>query len=284
MRQLIIVLLSFCGSLFLSCQTTLTGKIIDGNNGEPLPFATIATTGLPYGTLSETDGTFRLVSPVTLVPETEITVSYLGYASQVLSLAGVSGVDSIILAPRNVDLPMAIVTAAAVASFTEIKLGRKEKKAGLFYQNTYKQAYQLASRVENKKIRRGVMTKIDFYFGKAAKGGKSVRLNFYAVDPSCDCPGGPLHASPIIPEKVKSGWNKFDLMPYQVQLPAEDFFIAFEWLGLSTMKADNVDFSVGIIYDKKAAPIYEKVGGENWKEAVERGAYRPLVRVSAKVE
>lgn len=281
--KLLLVLLLMTAST-LSGQTTLKGTIADQATNQPLHFATVAVVGQPYGTLSQADGSFALSFPDTPGVPVKIQVSFLGYATKEYTVAELRKKGKILLSNEAVDLPVASVSAADSGPLTEINLGRKEKKAHAFYQNTFDQTYQLATRISNPGMHPGVISEVRYYFGRAAKKGKPVRLNFYAVDSSCDCPGEALHATSIIPEKTKKGWNKLDLTAYQVILPAEDFFLAFEWLGLSGLNPTNLNFSVGIIPDRTAAPLFDKVGGAPWQEAVKRGPYRPLVRLVGKVE
>ncbi|TXF87080.1 carboxypeptidase-like regulatory domain-containing protein [Neolewinella aurantiaca] len=274
-------LLSICCCCYLPAQTVLSGSVVDAGTGAPLHFATVAVAGQPYGTLTAEDGSFELNTPETLAPAATIVVSYLGYGAEEYTLADLAGGADIKLRPGSLGLP--VVEVSSAGELTAIELGRKERKAITFYQDVFEQTYQLASRINNPEKREGVITGIRYYFGKAAKKGKPVRINFYSVDPACDCPGSPLHASSIIPGKNKSRWNKLDLTADQVVLPAGDFFVAFEWLALSLPNASALNFSIGIIPDRNAAAIYEKVGGAPWAESVKRGIYRPLVRVSGKV-
>ncbi|WP_020566920.1 carboxypeptidase-like regulatory domain-containing protein [Neolewinella persica] len=265
-------------------QTTLMGTVTDETNSSPLHFATIAVVGQPYGTLSDADGNFVLTSPITLNPKVKIQVSFLGYATREFTLSELRSSGDVLLSTQGVDLPMANVRAANSEPLTEISLGRSERKAFTFYQSIFEQTYQLATRISNPGKRTGMLSSVRYYFGKAAKKGKPVRINFYAIDPSCDCPGKALHTGSIIPEKTKKGWNKLDLTENLVLLPATDFFLSFEWLGLSNTKSAAINFSVGMVPDQAAQPIYEKVGGSSWQESVKRGAYRPLVRIQGKVE
>lgn len=264
-----------------SAQTVVKGMVLDANDGSPLYFATVVVDGQPYGTLTGTDGQFELNVPETLAPETMISTSYLGYETVQFRLDALREKETISLRPAAVGLP--IISVGAAGELTDVELGRKERKAYTFYQDLFDQTFQLATRIENPEQRPGVITSIRYFFGKAAKKGKPVRLNFYAVDPGCDCPGEPLHAASVIPAKNKKGWNKLDLTADQVSLPAGDFFIAFEWLGVGLPNPEAINFSVGIVPDRNAAPLYQKIGGAAWAEATERGPYRPLVRVRGKV-
>lgn len=282
MRPVLFFLLFFCHTVY--AQTSLRGTIVDQENKAPLHFATIAVAGQPYGTLSQADGSFVLSCPETLSPQTNIRVSFLGYATKEYTVAELQRASVVELSGKGLDLPMASISATGSIPLKTVSLGRTERKAYTFYQNDFEQTYQLASRVENPDNLSGAIGSVSYYFGKVAKTGKPVRLNFYAVDPGCGCPGEALHATSIIPEKVKKGWNKLDITTYQVVLPPTDFFIAFEWLRTSGAGEPTTNFSVGVVYDKNAKPIFEKLGGYDWEQALRRGSYRPLVRLEGKVE
>lgn len=79
---LLIALLSF--SLCTKAQvTTIKGKVLDGNNGEPLIAATVNFTGTNVGVNTDLNGQFRLKAETT---SDSITVSYLGYVSKTLPI------------------------------------------------------------------------------------------------------------------------------------------------------------------------------------------------------
>ncbi len=274
-----ILLFSYC----LTAQTEIAGKIVDGATGEPLHFATIAVMGKPIGTLSGPAGNFRLVVPADVVATDQLSISFLGYKTQTVPVFSLRDSSVIRLSGGGLTLPVASVAATADQLLTEVTLGYPEKKAFTFYQSSYDQTYQLATRIQNPERRAGIITEVAYYFGQAAKQGKQVRLNFYSVDPACDCPGTPLNATSIIPEKNKKNWNKLDLKPYLVELPPTDFFVAFEWLGTGQQDSERLNFSVGIVADATTPPTYEKVGGADWAKTA-RGRYRPLVRLKSLVE
>ncbi|MEQ9289689.1 MAG: TonB-dependent receptor [Cyclobacteriaceae bacterium] len=66
----------------------ITGKITD-ENGEGLPGASVVVKGTTNGTTTNLEGNFRLTAP----EEAILTVSYVGYKTQEVSLAGRSVID-----------------------------------------------------------------------------------------------------------------------------------------------------------------------------------------------
>ena len=70
-------------------QRTVTGTVRD-ENGEPLPGATVQIAGTTTGTLTDVNGRFSLDVPSDAV---SIMVSYVGYASQTIPVAGRATID-----------------------------------------------------------------------------------------------------------------------------------------------------------------------------------------------
>ncbi len=71
-------------------QTTVTGTITDGENGDPLIGASIVVTGTSTGTVTDFDGNFTLN-----VPEgaESLSVSYTGYGTQTIPFTGQTIID-----------------------------------------------------------------------------------------------------------------------------------------------------------------------------------------------
>ena len=82
MKKLIIIILAFISTIAAEAQTaTITGRVTDAANGEPLPGATVVpTTGNELGTVADLDGNFTLKTKVQL-PLT-LSVTFVGYRSQ----------------------------------------------------------------------------------------------------------------------------------------------------------------------------------------------------------
>ena len=75
MKKYFFILLVFSSGFVLKAQTTLTGKISDASNGEPLIGATIIY-GKGMGTATDYDGNYSFLIPK---GERKIEVSYVGY-------------------------------------------------------------------------------------------------------------------------------------------------------------------------------------------------------------
>jgi hypothetical protein len=78
MRLYLSFLLIFCCFSALSQKLTLSGKVVDTDTGEPLPYASIVLKGKAIGTVANTDGNFDFHFPVENRFEL-IVISMLGY-------------------------------------------------------------------------------------------------------------------------------------------------------------------------------------------------------------
>jgi outer membrane cobalamin receptor len=123
-------------STVMYAQSTINGKIIDGDMNAPLPGANIIVKGTSTGATTDFDGNFTLN---TKSNSGEIVVSYVGYVSQTIAFSGDTDLGTITLLSSNVGLDeIMIVASVAVdrktpvavstvrAADIQLKLGTQE--------------------------------------------------------------------------------------------------------------------------------------------------------------
>ncbi len=71
---------------------TVTGRVVDKQTGEALPFATIISTNDSYGTTTDENGNFTINTE----PNSQLKVSYLGYQSAIFTVTE----------PSNIEIPL----------------------------------------------------------------------------------------------------------------------------------------------------------------------------------
>lgn len=71
-------------------QITVSGKVTDASNGDPLPGVSISVEGISKGTISDLNGNFSLDLPSS---NSILVFSYVGYLSQKISYVGQSSID-----------------------------------------------------------------------------------------------------------------------------------------------------------------------------------------------
>ena len=101
-------------SILMAQTRTVTGKVLDAETGEPVPFASVAVKGsTTLGTYTLDDGTFSLPG----VPQdaTTLIASFVGYQDVEVPIG--NGVNlTITLEPDALFLDQVVVTAPSVSS------------------------------------------------------------------------------------------------------------------------------------------------------------------------
>ncbi len=126
--RLCLLLLSF--SSLLSAQITITGKVIDANTKEPLPFANIRGVYTTEGATAEADGVFTFETTAEY-----LFVSYLGYRTQKVGPFKGDRYVEVALNPTSVTIneipvvvgvpsPVALQTLAPITSINRNQLAR----------------------------------------------------------------------------------------------------------------------------------------------------------------
>lgn len=113
-RQVFTAVLLLFSSLVLA-QQTIQGTVTNQDNGEPLPGVTIVIKGSNQGTTTDFDGNFE----ISVSTDDEITVSYLGFKSQVLSVGDQSNL-SIQLVPSQDELDEVVVVGYGTQNKKEV--------------------------------------------------------------------------------------------------------------------------------------------------------------------
>ncbi|HBH06513.1 MAG TPA: hypothetical protein DDX92_07915 [Flavobacteriales bacterium] len=98
----------------------ITGTVCGGNNESPLPYAYVMFEGLPLGTVTEPDGSFRINIPVEYLDET-IRFSYMGFESKAVAVVELIDSDTtIVLVEKINQLNTVTVTPEKVPSAKKI--------------------------------------------------------------------------------------------------------------------------------------------------------------------
>lgn len=120
-------------------QVRITGKIIDRDSRQPIPFASIGIVGTSQGTSSNIDGEFSLVIP----DKASIKVSCVGYVSAIIS--NPEQMKLIELTPYAIELQEIVVTSKSVNPSMVVRRAlasiRKNYPQESFYQRFFYRHY-----------------------------------------------------------------------------------------------------------------------------------------------
>jgi TonB-linked SusC/RagA family outer membrane protein len=96
-------------SLVYSQQNTVTGNVI-GQDGNPIPFATVRINGNPVATKTDENGHFKIVAP----PTATLIISSIGYEDKNIEVRGGTVLNNITLISKTLALNGVVVTALGI--------------------------------------------------------------------------------------------------------------------------------------------------------------------------
>ncbi len=107
MRKTYMAMVAFLMTVVAFSQGTITGTVVDGELGGPLPGASIVVQGTTNGTSSDFDGNFSI--DVSSNSGT-LAISYIGFVTQNVSFTSADNIGSIALQPDAQELEGVVVT------------------------------------------------------------------------------------------------------------------------------------------------------------------------------
>lgn len=138
MKKIYFAMVTFFMTAMVFSQGTITGTVLDGDSGDPLPGASIVVEGTTNGTSTDFDGNFTIEAAESAG---NLVISYIGYINLKVPFTGSGSIGQITLAPNTEELEGVIVTgvqdiakdrktpvAVSTIKFAEIqeKLGSQE--------------------------------------------------------------------------------------------------------------------------------------------------------------
>ncbi len=103
------VAMLFCGLSLFAQDRTITGKVTAADDGSALPGVNVTLRGSSRGATTEADGTYKITVP----PNSKIVFSFIGFASQEITLTSESVVN-VKLVPDASQLQEVVVTAQGI--------------------------------------------------------------------------------------------------------------------------------------------------------------------------
>jgi outer membrane receptor protein involved in Fe transport len=110
-NQILFVAVMMLFTTVAFAQSTITGKVMDGDLNSPLPGANVIVKGTTKGATTDFDGNFSITTESS---SGEVIVSYVGYVSQTIAFNGDTDLGTITLVSSDVGLDE-IVLVASVA-------------------------------------------------------------------------------------------------------------------------------------------------------------------------
>lgn len=250
-------LLLFITTISLSAQ--VKGIVKDKVTGEPIPFVNIWVENENIGTTTEIDGTFSINVKG---KDKNLIISVLGYETQTLKQAEFMNIE---LTPKLYELNDVVVLMKKQSKYLEI--GNVD--------HTIMQAFDNGPKVEAKyfpydsKYKKLKFIKRVTIFTDCRIDSASIKIRFFSVD-SLGNPGYELLNRDFI-VTVKKGVikHKFDVSGFNLTLPTNGIFVAYEKLLISDNRTSK-GYQPYVLYNNVDRDFYFVFSGGKWNKLINK--------------
>ena len=227
-RSLVIFILLFTVCSTVMGQITCQGMVSSSEVNTALPFVNIGIKGKNVGAISQSDGKFSIVIPLSYENDT-LTFSMVGYEELSLPIKRIHQ-EKLQVFRLIQKTTMMNTVSISTGKLVERSFGIKKSRTlihlldGSMNQNDIFEIAQLIkSDTGLSKI-----TSVNLFINQPRKDSGTFRINFYALENNL--PGERLFEKSIVQtKKIQEGWMKFDLNEYGVYLKGE-FVVALEFI------------------------------------------------------
>ncbi len=247
MKKYIITFIITVFVLSCNAQTLLTGKIIDSETQQPIPYSTIIVKNSTIGTMADINGFFKL--NITKNLSDSLIFSSLGYKDKVISGSQLKG--SVSLQRKNYEIPEVIVYNKKT---TTVELGVKrsaKQSSGIGTQS--KMNFQEVLYIPNDLQIEGWIKTISYYILNDGVPNTPFRVRIFEKNDTLKCPSKDiLNKSVIISGKKRGGWITVETDSLHIPFSKNGVFIGMEWL----YDTDNYHYTKTFPIDGKKATFH----------------------------
>jgi hypothetical protein len=206
-------------------KVIIKGKVMNMESGLPIEFAGIQLINTVKGTLTDKNGNFSIQIQKSELNDS-LVISSLGFekASFIASGFTQSYEHVVYLKPKIVSLQTVNIRAS---DFKTKTLGNNSLFSfGSIYIDT--QGQQTALFISNKRGKRGIISSVSYYLSGKGNVNSPFRIRIYEKDTMSVRPGKDLLTEMVVAKPKKAGWFKIDISQFNIDVPAEGFFVAIE--------------------------------------------------------
>lgn len=228
-------------------QTVLQGQVLDKATGLPLAYANVGLPGRGIGTVTQTEGFFRITLPAGFFDQDTLRITFLGYKPFAMTVG----------AWRSLYPQSGTVRLEEKAKTLKEVVVRKRKAKESYLGNRFEGSAIVGGFDSNElgcevgvriKVKRKPASIEEFGFHVVENIYDTIRfrINLYRLNAEGE-PDTPLTEQPIFATcMVRYGRVVVDLRPYQLSVE-EDFFISLEWIqDLGQKGGQGLNFSGGM--------------------------------------
>ena len=214
-------------------QVLLSGKVLESETKQPIPYANMGILNTAIGTISNEDGTFSIRVPAQLMNDS-LRFSSIGYAEKSLAISALT--DAADLTIHLEDRVLALDAIEIVAQQPKKKTvvlgnGKSLLLSGQLYCDTVSAGSAMALLIDKKENENvDYLNNASLYIAKNLSDEFKVRLRIMSVDPTTQQPGQDLiHDQLIEVSTIKKGWLDFEINQ-NCLIKDDAFFVVFEWI------------------------------------------------------
>jgi hypothetical protein len=212
-------------------RSFIVGQVMN-NRRAPLPFASVGYFNLSHGTSTDSTGAFRLIKQV----GDSLKISHIGYTPKVCYIS--DSTDSVfVYLSEDVGLLNDVVVSTNTWKADKIEIGHK---GGNDYFLQLTEELQVAVFIPNEKNLSGSIDKISFGLKDFKHPRFNLRIRVLTVNPVTNLPERDLLTSNNIVDANRLHKSMSITLPNgSVKIPADGFFVSFEWLPLTATNGSN---------------------------------------------
>ena len=250
-------------------ENRITGRVVDAQTKDPVPFASIALREEGTGALTNEYGYFQLAG-LEKSNQDSLFVITLGYERRAILIKRGATEDLIIeLKKRVVALSEVKVVNGKVKN---LALGAKSNTPGEGMIQGLPGS-QYAFFVKNDKQKKlGNVRTVSFYIGENGFPREPFRVRIYKADGNYNAPNTDLLTENVVVSAPGGGqWYTIDMLPYNIVAPEEGFFVAMEWI-VGGDKFYTTNFMDNYTpYGQIMRPTFEFKESRTWSYTIGKG-------------
>jgi hypothetical protein len=263
----------FISVIVNSQEKIITGKVLNYENSEPLAYVNIGIKNKTVGTVSNSNGLFKLLLNDKVSSKDTVFFSFIGFKTETYLVSELNKIrNPILLQPKNMVLDEVVVSSKKIILKSK-KIGRTSKGLGLMHSNFY--SYYEKDVDDRLSKERGMKFKIrrnchikDLNFNITSNDFKSLkfRINFYKIK---DGLPSDLIVKQNIVFEIKDnflGWFTVDLEPYEIffNKEIEDVAVTIQWLESVKVNEKSKYFAISTASSPTHTAYFREKAMDSW--------------------
>ncbi|MFI5172564.1 MAG: carboxypeptidase-like regulatory domain-containing protein [Chitinophagales bacterium] len=224
-----------------------SGIIKDKSSGEPVPFVNIGIFNKGVGTVSQVDGTFKIILADELQFDT-LRISIIGYRSETFIVKDfiATATNGYITVNLTVEIQQLNTVFIRPRNMKQVTLGNTFDKPNIMAGfKTNDLGAEIGTIMKIKNGKEYYLKSAGFNIAKCVYDSILFRVNIYSLKDNKPFDG--LHSLPIYVKAVKGQRQILvDLVPYNIVID-QDFVLSLEWIEDLPDKTTDFTFCAGFI-------------------------------------